>query len=215
MTDRLLLLILVAGCLVFGSIFFVELKPAGTEALAVAEATARPDAPLAARRQQNPRIDELLTTILARPLFSSSRRPPQSAAAGASADSDLADTRLTGIVTRPGRKIAIFAISGDKPLSVAEGDAVSGWRIESITPREVSLSGPTGTKTLQPKLDPNLAAPPNQPAAANPPGRLPAPPGAARPGTPAAAPGVVQPSPAVPINNPGALPRPARPRQQR
>ena len=215
MTDRLLLLILTTGCLVFGSIFFVELKPTGTEDLAVAEATARPDTPPAARRQQNPRIDELLTTILARPLFSSSRRPPQSAAAGASADSDLADTRLAGILTEPGRRIAIFAVSGDKPLRVAEGDAVSGWRIESITPREVSLSGPTGTKTLQPKLDPNLAPPPNQPAAAKPAGRLPAPPGAARPGTPAAAAGVVQPSPAVPINNPGALPRPARPRQQR
>ena len=215
MTDRLLLLILTTGCLVFGSIVFVELKPTGTEDLAVAEATARPDTPPAARRQQNPRIDELLTTILARPLFSSSRRPPQSAAAGASADSDFADTRLAGILTEPGRRIAIFAVSGDKPLRVAEGDAVSGWRIESITPREVSLSGPTGTKTLQPKLDPNLAPPPNQPVAAKPAGRLPAPPGAARPGTPAAAAGVVQPSPAVPINNPGALPRLARPRQQR
>jgi general secretion pathway protein N len=215
MTDRLLLLILTTGCLVFGTIVFVELKPTGTEDLAVAEATARPDTPPAARRQQNPRIDELLTTILARPLFSSSRRPPQSAAAGASADSDLADTRLAGILTEPGRRIAIFAVSGDKPLRVAEGDAVSGWRIESITPREVSLSGPTGTKTLQPKLDPNLAAPPNQPAAPKPGGRLPAPPGAARPGTPAAAAGVVQPGPGVPINNPGALPRPVRPRQQR
>jgi general secretion pathway protein N len=214
MTDRLLLLILTTGCLVFGSILFVELKPTGTKDLAVAEATARSDTPPAARRQQNPRIDELLTTILARPLFSSSRRPPQSAAAGASADSDLADTRLAGILTEPGRRIAIFAVSGDKPLRVAEGDAVSGWRIESITPREVSLSGPTGTKTLQPKLDPNLAPPPNQPSAAKP-GRLPAPPGAARPGAPAAAAGVVQPGLAVPINNPGALPRPARPRQQR
>ena len=215
MTDRLLLLILTTGCLVFGSIVFVELKPTGTKESAVAEVTARPDTPPAARRQQNPRIDELLTTILARPLFSSSRRPPQSAAAGASADSDLADTRLAGILTEPGRRIAIFAVSGDKPLRVAEGDAVSGWRIESITPREVSLSGPTGTKTLQPKLDPNLAPPPNQPAAAKPAGRLPAPPGATRPGTPAAAAGVVQPGLAVPINNPGALPRPARPRQQR
>src|SRR6516162_8827876 len=177
MTDRLLLLILATGCLVFGSIFFVELKPTGTKESAVAEATARPDTPPAARRQQNPRIDELLTTILARPLFSSSRRPPQSAAAGASADSDLADTRLAGILTEPGRRIAIFAVSGDKPLRVAEGDAVSGWRIESITPREVSLSGPTGTKTLQPKLDPNLVAPQVQP---------PNPQVAGRPSTPSA-----------------------------
>jgi hypothetical protein len=215
MTDRRLLLILITGCLVFGSITFVELEPTGTEDSAVAEAAARPDAPPAARRQQNQRLDELLTTILARPLFSSSRSPPQSVAAGASADSDLTDTRLAGIVTEPGRRIAIFAVSGDKPLKVAEGDAVNGWRIESITPREVSLSGPTGTKTLQPKLDPNLAAPPSQPPATKPVGRLPAPPGGARPGTPAAAAGVPQPGLAVPINNPRALPRPVRPRQQR
>src|SRR5213080_2708144 len=90
-------------------------------------------------------------TRRAQQLGSSTRRPPQDAPSGA-ADSDLSDARLTGIVTTPGRRIAIFAVNGDKPLKVAEGDAVSGWRIESITPREVSLSGPTGGKTLQPKL---------------------------------------------------------------
>jgi hypothetical protein len=215
MTERLLLLILITGCLVFGSIIFVELEPTGTEDPAVAEAAARPDTPPAARRQQNLRIDELLTTALARPLFSSSRRPPQSAATGGSADSDLADTRLAGIVTEPGRRIAIFAVSGDKPLRVAEGDAVSGWRIESITPREVSLSGPTGTKTLQPKMDPNLAPPPGQPPVAKPAGQLPAPLGGARPRTPAATAGMPQPGQAIPINNPAVPPRPVRPRQQR
>ncbi len=37
---------------------------------------------------------------------------------------------------------------------------MSGWRVERINPREVSLSGPSGTKTLQPKFDPNLTPPP-------------------------------------------------------
>jgi hypothetical protein len=69
MTDRLVLLLLV-GCLAFGSMIFVELQLTGTEDPAVAEAAARPDNPPAARRQQNPQIDELLTAILARPLFS-------------------------------------------------------------------------------------------------------------------------------------------------
>ncbi len=41
-------------------------------------------------------------------------------------------------------------------MVVTEGETVSGWRVDSITPREVSLSGPGGTKTLQPKIDPNL-----------------------------------------------------------
>jgi hypothetical protein len=149
MIERLALLLLIGGCLMFGAIIFLELEPAGAEDAAVAKVAARPDTAPTMRLQQNPRIDELLAATLARPLFSSTRRPPQSASTDAATDSDLADTRLTGIVTEPGRRTAIFAVNGDKPLRAAEGEAVSGWRIESITPREVSLSGPSGTKTLQ------------------------------------------------------------------
>ena len=212
MTDRLVLLLLI-GCLAFGSIVFVELQLTGTEDPAVAEAAARPDTPPAARRQQNPQVDELLTAILARPLFSSTRRPPQGTAAN-EADSDLADTRLTGIVTEPGRRMAIFAVNGEKPLRVAEGDAVSGWRIESITPREVSLSGPGGTKIMQPKMVPNLVSPPGQPPTAGPGSRLPIPPpvaGRVRPPVPPVAAGAGSPGSAVPTNNPGLLRRPAQP----
>ena len=79
--DRLLLILLIAGCLVLGSIIFVELEPASTGDAAVAEVLTHPDLAPAIRRQQNPRLDELLATTLARPLFSSTRRPPQSAAA--------------------------------------------------------------------------------------------------------------------------------------
>jgi hypothetical protein len=67
--------------------------------------------------------------------------------------------RLTGIVTEPDH-VAIFAMNGAKPLRVSEGEAASGWRIESIAPQEVSLSGPGGTKTLEPKPDPNLVQQP-------------------------------------------------------
>jgi hypothetical protein len=216
MIERLALLLLIGGCLIFGAILLVELEPAGTEDAAGAKVVARPDTAPTIRRQQNPRIEELLAATLARPLFSSTRRHPQSASTEAT-DSDLADTRLTGIVTEPGRRTAIFAVNGDKPLRVAEGEAVSGWRIESITPREVSLSGPSGTKTLQPKMDPNLVPPPGQPPTGNVAGRLPTPPPAGavpRPPTPTVA-GVGPPNRAVPIGTPGEPPRPARGRQQR
>ncbi len=215
MIERLALLLLIGGCLMFGAIIFVELEPAGTEDAAVAKVAARPDTAPTMRLQQNPRIDELLAATLARPLFSSTRRPPQSASTDAATDSDLADTRLTGIVTEPGRRTAIFAVNGDKPLRVAEGEAVSGWRIESITPREVSLSGPSGTKTLQPKMDPNLAPPPGQPPTGNAGGRIPTPPAAgagSRPPSPPAVAGVGQPNRA---GTPGEPPRSARLRQQR
>jgi general secretion pathway protein N len=212
MIDRLLLFLLVGGCVLFGAILVIELAPAGAEDAVVAQA-ARSDAASPIARPQNPRPEELVAAALARPLFSSTRRPPQDAPSGAAAD-DLTDARLTGIVTTPGHRIAIFAVSGDKPLKVAEGDAVSGWRIESITPREVSLSGPSGTKTLQPKLDPNLASQPGQPPIGQPGARVPTPPAPGRPRVPVpgAAPAVAQPP--VPVN-PGALPRPARLRQQR
>jgi len=215
MIERLALLLLIGGCLMFGAIIIVELEPAGTEDAAVAKVAARPDTAPTMRLQQNPRIDELLAATLARPLFSSTRRPPQSASTDAATDSDLADTRLTGIVTEPGRRTAIFAVNGDKPLRAAEGEAVSGWRIESITPREVSLSGPSGTKTLQPKMDPNLAPPPGQPPTGNAGGRIPTPPAAgagSRPPSPPAVAGVGQPNRA---GTPGEPPRSARLRQQR
>ena len=215
MIDRLALLLLVGGCLLFGAILVMEFAPAGAEDPVVAKA-AQSDAARPITRSQSPKPEELVATILARPLFSSTRRPPQDAPSGAAAD-DLTDARLTGIVTTPGHRLAIFAVSGDKPLKVAEGDAVSGWRIESITPREVSLSGPSGTKTLQPKLDPSLASPPGQPPIGQPGGRPPTPPPPGRPRVPVpgAAPAVAQPLPGMPVVPPGALPRAARLRQQR
>jgi hypothetical protein len=168
MTNRPALYPLLAGCLIFGSITFVELALDGS-----AE-TVLP----AAHPKQNPRVDELLETALARPLFSSTRRPPQRTTDDSAADTDLTDKRLTGIVTVPGRHIAIFAVKDTKPLIVAEGDTVSGWRIDAIRPIEVSLSGPGGTKTLSPQPDPTLAQLPGMPTAlpedARPPGPPPA-----------------------------------------
>jgi hypothetical protein len=206
MMHRLVLLLLIVGCLLFAAILFIELEPAGAEDAVIAQAAARPEATRVMHRQQSPRLEELVATALARPLFSNNRRPPQSILTGNAADTDLADKRLAGIVTTSTRRIAIFAVTGDKPLAVAEGEDVNGWRIESITPREVSLSGPGGTKTLQPKLDPNLAPPPGQPPIAP---NLPL---GMRPPVPAA---VGRPNPAVPITVPGVPPRPPRLRQQR
>jgi hypothetical protein len=173
-----------------------RLEPAGPDEIATIKAAAKPDASQAVRQPQNPQPDELLAITLARPLFSSTRRPPQSASDDAASDKDLADKRLTGIVTEPGHRIAIFTVTGAKPLILTEGETVSGWRIESITPLEVSLSGPGGNMTLQPKLDLNLVAAPKPPPAVAsglvpPPGQPPVPPpavtaGARPPGVPAA-----------------------------
>ena len=173
MTDRLATYLLIAGCLIFGAVLLLELKPtAATDTAAPNETSKRPDGASTAPRAPGTRLDELLAVALARPLFSSSRRPPQAAVPDSTTNSDLADMRLTGIVTEPDHHVAIFAVNGAKPLRVTEGEAVSGWRVESITPHEVSLSGPGGTKTLEPKLDPNLVQPPAPTPPANPAARV-------------------------------------------
>ena len=126
--------------------------------------------------------------------------------------------RLTGIVTEPDHHVAIFAVNGAKPLRLSEGEAVSGWRIESITPHEVSLSGPGGTKTLEPKLYPNLIQPPGPTPPPNPAARLPA-----QPAPVANVPPRPRVQPGAPTANTANLPNPAflaktpvvRPRQVR
>ena len=200
MTDRLVIYLLLTGCLIFGALVLLELEPSATDTAAPNEVSKRSDTTSTVRRQPSTRLDELLAMALARPLFSSTRRPPQSAANDGVTSSDLADVRLTGIVTEPDHHVAIFAVNGAKPLRLSEGEAVSGWRIESITPHEVSLSGPGGTKTLEPKLDPNLVQPPAPTPPANPAARVPPQPAPVvnvppRPGVP---PGVRPPPPVRP-----------------
>jgi hypothetical protein len=196
MIDRLVAPLLLVGCLAFATILLIEIK--APERMAMAPSTpAEQPAPLAALHQL-PSLPTAspIAAILARPLFSPSRRPPQSNLGNAADDSGLADSRLTGIVIEPGRRFAIFAPQGAKLLTVTEGETVSGWRVESISPREVSLSGPDGTKTLQPKFDPNLAPPPDDTT----------PPPAPVFGVPPnirAAPGVVVPQPGAPVFIPG------------
>jgi hypothetical protein len=212
MTQRLVLLLLIAGSLMFGAIVLAELAPGAANDPVIAKVAAQPEAVAAIHRQQRPNLDEQVATALARPLFSSRRRPASTASAGNAVDGDLADKRLAGIVMTPARHIAIFAVNGDKPVHVSEGEDVSGWRVDSITAREVSLSGPSGTKVLQPKLDPNLAPPAAPAPIPNVAGRPPTPP---RPPVPPVAAAAGQPKPALPGAVPGVPPRPGRLRQPR
>jgi hypothetical protein len=106
-------------------------------------------------QNDRPAISQLTATVLARPLFSPTRRPPEAAAMDHS-ETPLSDMRLTGILITPDQRLAIFAPAAGKPLVRSEGDMISDWRIESIANQSVSLTGPTGATTLEPKADPNL-----------------------------------------------------------
>jgi len=161
--DRRILLLL-GGCTVFAALIGFELRGGGT-ADAVTEKRPIPTPAASLVRQVRPVSPEsLLAVVLARPLFSSTRRPPQSSGPSAFA---ITNKRLAGIVIEPDRRLAIFAVTGTRPLVLTEGETVDGWKVENITPLEVSLRGPGGTQTLRPKLDPSLAPParPNAPIA--------------------------------------------------
>jgi hypothetical protein len=201
MNGRLPLYLLFAGCALFAGILFLELTaPDEAESSAIQVAAPRPGVAPAPLRQPVENVESLIATTLARPLFSPTRRPSgKSDDAGGSAG--LGDSRLTGIVTLPHHGIAIFAVPGANPLVVSEGDSVSGWRVDSINPEEVAVTGPEGSKTLRPKSDPALAAPaqrvqpgePNRPLAGQMPRSLsPIPPGM-RPGLPRMPPGILPP----------------------
>ncbi|HVJ51947.1 MAG TPA: hypothetical protein VM689_05760 [Aliidongia sp.] len=104
-----------------------------------------------------------VNTILARPLFSPTRRPdaaPQQQQTASQDDGPSDLPRLSGILLLRDSKQAVFQPTGDqKPIVVAEGGDVSGWTVQSISATEVTLTGPGGTTTLEPKFDENLVPP--------------------------------------------------------
>ncbi|HZU87684.1 MAG TPA: hypothetical protein VE993_00360 [Stellaceae bacterium] len=155
MNERAVLYLLLFGCAAFGAAIFAELAAAPDNPPGTAPVFHHAAPPAASPAPRVPRLAQLVATTLARPLFSPTRRPPPEKGGGPGG-AGLADMRLTGIVTEPGERLAIFAVTGAKPLIVREGEEVSGWRIEGITPGAVSLSGPNGTETLQPKPDSSL-----------------------------------------------------------
>ena len=54
-------------------------------------------------------------------------------------------------------------MQGAKPLVRTEGETVNDWHLDNIAPYEVTLTGPTGTTTLELKSDPKLVRPASQP----------------------------------------------------
>jgi hypothetical protein len=211
MIDRVLLLSL-GGCAVFGTLLFLELTPADNapahdDQQAVSGVTPPAKAPPAAQVQR-PQLDELVATLLSRPLFSPTRKPPEQeqATADRPADRELPkNLRLTAIIIDPDRSLAIFAVAGAKPLVRKEGEMVEQWRLISIGPRQVLLSGIE--KPLEPTFDPNLV----RPVSSAPPGATPGQPG--RPGRPPFPAGSQPPAP--PLRPAPAPPGPVTPTQQR
>src|SRR5690242_169814 len=178
------LLFLLAISVGLAGVIFLELDSgdAPSEAILARRPTTDQGQPAVQRNQRHSDPQQTgkdVATIVARPLFSLTRRPRETAKSAGATDPELGDVRLTGIVIEPDRRLAIFAVAGAKPRTLSLGQPLNGWKLDSISPEEVSLSGPSGTRTLQPKIDTKLvrqarpAAAPSQPATGAPPGAPP------------------------------------------
>jgi len=177
-------------------------------------AVAPPPPPLGLPVAADADVQALVPVILARPLFSPDRRPKAGPAAVGVTD-DM--PRLAGMLIDRSDRHAIFQPTGDaKPVIVAVGDQVGGYKVQEITAEAVTLAGPKGTLVLQPKPDPSLVnatpaqALPGIPPRPGPnvprqtlPGGMQLPPGVANPFA-----GQATPTPAVPNANrqPGGAP---------
>jgi hypothetical protein len=158
MMDRLVA-VSAAGCVVFAAVLLLELRPNAAE----------PSSSMPASEGADARVPELHprdgigkpSVAFERPLFSATRRPPELKNPEGVGEANLRDLRLTGIIVDSDRRLAIFAVIGaeSKYLVRSEGEMVEEWRLRTIVPREVSLSGPGGSITLVPKGDVGNRAP--------------------------------------------------------
>lgn len=99
------------------------------------------------------RTADEVATLLARPLFSLTRRPPPAAATnGVATAPDAPLPRLAGVLVDGGDRRAIFA-GAPKPLVLREGARVGAFTISRIAPGRVALIGPDGTREIRPQFD--------------------------------------------------------------
>jgi hypothetical protein len=98
-------------------------------------------------------LSSVADVIAARPLLSPSRRPfegPSEPRVAASDDSEHGLPRLAGTIIGPNGGRAIFAGADGKSHTAAEGDAIGAFKVRTINPGLVTLSGSDGDRVLRP-----------------------------------------------------------------
>jgi len=155
MIDRVLLALL-GGSILCGVLVVAELRQGGDTASAIAPRTPAEAKVSAINRPKFQPSGDLVAASLARPLFSATRRPARRANDAPVDGPDTAKLRLTGVVIEADRHVAIFAVEGGKPITCSEGETVNQWHVDQILPRQVVLSGPAGSLTMEMRGDPAL-----------------------------------------------------------
>ncbi|MEL4891329.1 general secretion pathway protein XpsN [Xanthomonas protegens] len=91
--------------------------------------------------------------IAARPVFAEDRRPHPFFLSADSGQSAAPNVRLTGVLLTDRFKMATLTTEQGESLRLQEGgDAVQGWRLLSLAPRQATVSGSGGTQTLELKV---------------------------------------------------------------
>jgi hypothetical protein len=153
---------LLGSAVALSAVVVLEAESNSIRPLPAADAAARPQfrvsskpMPTSAGPTESRKDD--VASILARPIFSPSRRPeatpietPPAAAAPSAPVAPL--PRLTGVVTTPRDRLALFAAAEGKVTELVEGESIGGYVIRTISPNEVILSGPDGERALRPSL---------------------------------------------------------------
>jgi hypothetical protein len=109
-----------------------------------------------------------LDEILARPLFTPSRRPAPREDARAKPKNAQLRSRLAGIFIGPQGREALF-VEADKPRasSLHEGEALEGWTVEKIELGQVTLRAGASSLIVEPARDKQRAAAPPMPNSAS------------------------------------------------
>lgn len=101
--------------------------------------------------------EKIVQTILSRPLFTSSRRPPPIPEAKPSPYAEL--PRLAGIVIDGHRRWALLSIVKEGKYEIIhEGSHIGRYEVVSIQSSGVIIDGVDGTRILRPTFDPNSQA---------------------------------------------------------
>ncbi len=99
-----------------------------------------------------------VAAILARPLFRTDRKPAPGDTRGMASGAPADLPRLTAILMTAEEKRAIFQPLGkERPIVVAEGETVGNWRVQQIAVDAVTLTGPGGTRRIEPKFSGSAA----------------------------------------------------------
>lgn len=148
----------ILGAVALGLSAVIGLELRAESGVAEAPAAPRPAmaaGPAAAMPVSVDHSDDWVAKILARPLFSTSRRPP---APGTTIATTSAPARLSGILVSARDRLAIFAASGEgKPIVAHVGSQVGEDVVQSIEPERVTMRGPDGDKVLRPSYESKAA----------------------------------------------------------